>query len=444
MKISAKRITLGVSLFILFLFALSYYSQLVYNAAINGKKSGLTARVLTHFSNFPSLVVKIFSSNELWGIPPTYIKNDLSFEEINHLTYSVYALNSFWDTEKNEWEIKLFNLKNDSVSYKWRLTKQNLDFSSTSYSFPNAVPRNCIIFPDKSIIVSADESANLMRLDSNSNLLWINHELIYHHSLELDADSNIWACASDLNTNGKLNLKALKNITDDIYKYKEDYITQIDSKTGKILFKKGVTEILLENHYPNFVYGFSDPDQNTHDPIHLNDVQPVLTDSPYWKKGDVFISIRHRSLVILYRPSTNKIIRLIFGEFINQHDVDIVSDSQIAIFNNNFIHREQQNIDATYEVSDTLTTSEIVTYNFKDSTFQTILKPYFIKEKIATETQGGYTLLANKDVFIESQNQGQIFIMNNSGVVLKKMLHVPSTSYAYHPNWIRIYEELPY
>ena len=44
------------------------------------------------------------------------------------------------------------------------------------------------------------------------------------------------------------------------------------------------------------------------DPIHLNDIQPVDFDGEYWKKGDVFLSLRHQSMVLLYRPSTNKII----------------------------------------------------------------------------------------------------------------------------------------
>ncbi|HSY61664.1 MAG TPA: arylsulfotransferase family protein [Cytophaga sp.] len=444
MKPKTNNIVKKLSLIVLFVFALSYYSHLVYNAAINGKNSGFIAHHLTNFAQFPDLIKHTLISDELAGIPPTYLKADSSFQEVNNLTYPIYALNSFWDKPKEEWEIRLFNLKNDSIFFKWRLPKQNVNLSTTFWHFPNACPRSCIVFPDKSILVSADETANLMRLDSNSHVLWTNRQFIYHHSLELDADSNIWACTSNLNTNGKLTLQAVMNVTGDIYKYKEDYITQIDSRTGKILFQKGVAEILRDNHYTNFVFGFSDPDENTHEPIHLNDIQPVLKDSPYWKKGDVFLSIRHRSLIVLYRPSTNKIIRLIFGEFINQHDVDIVSDSEIAIFNNNFIHREKENLDAIYHVSDTLATSEIVLYNFKDSTFRTLLKPYFIQEKISTETQGGYTFLKNNNVFVESQNQGKLFILNDSGFVLKKMLHVPSSSFVYHPNWIRIYEHLPY
>ncbi|HSZ72168.1 MAG TPA: arylsulfotransferase family protein [Cytophagaceae bacterium] len=444
MKLPIKHIIRGLSILVLFLFLLSYYSYLIYNAAIEGKESGFVAHHLTNFANYPRLVKEVLTSNELSGIPPTYIELDSSFHETNHLNYDLFALNSFWNMHTNAWDIKLFNLKNDSLEYKWTLAKQGLDFTTTDYNFPNAMPRNCIVFPDRSIIVSTDEAANLMRLDAHSQPIWINHQFIYHHSLNLDADSNIWACTSDLNHKGQMPVKAIRNINGTTYRYKEEYITKVDKNTGKVLFRKGVAELLTDNHYSNFVYGFSDPDKNAHNPIHLNDIQPVLKDGKYWKKGDLFLSLRHRSLIILYRPSTNKIIRLIFGEFINQHDVDIISDTEISIFNNNFIHFERDSVSSYCIKVDTLASSEIVTYDFQDSSFKKMYAPYLKQEHIWTETQGIHKILENGDTFIESQNQGKIFIINDSGVVMRKMLHAPLEHYAYHPNWIRIYEKLPY
>jgi hypothetical protein len=445
MKLPIKNIAKGLSILVLFFFALSYYSYYVYDAALKGNHSGFIAHHLTNFANYPQKIADVLQSTELAGIPSTYLKLDPTFKELNTLPYDLYAVNSFWNTDSKSWDIKLFNLRNDSVLYKWTLTKEGLDFSTTEYNFANAVPRNCIVFPDQSIIVSTDEASNMMRLDSQSNALWINHQLIYHHSFNLDADSNIWACTSDLRVNNKMPVKAIRNIDGSIYRYKEDYITKLDQHTGKIIFHKGVAQILMDNHYNNFVYGFSDPDKNTHEPIHLNDVRPVLSDSKYWKKGDLFLSVRHRSLIILYRPSTNKIIRLIFGKFVNQHDVEIISDSTISIFNNNFIHFERDSID-TYnnQVNNTLQSSEILIYNFKDSTFKSVLNSSFIKEKIWTETQGIHRILPNGDLFVESQNQGKLFVLNNTGILLKKMLHTPLPGYAYHPNWIRVYDKLPY
>ena len=40
-------------------------------------------------------------------------------------------------------------------------------------------------------------------------------------------------------------------------------------------------------------------------------------------------------MVILYRPSTNQIIWKGTGPFFDQHDVNILDDHRISVFNNN-------------------------------------------------------------------------------------------------------------
>ena len=63
------------------------------------------------------------------------------------------------------------------------------------------------------------------------------------------------------------------------------------------------------------------------------------------EKGDLFLSLRSQNMIILYRLSTNKIISHITGPFSNQHDVDIISDKEISIFNNNIYFYKGERID---------------------------------------------------------------------------------------------------
>ena len=58
--------------------------------------------------------------------------------------------------------------------------------------------------------------------------------------------------------------------------------------------------------------------------IHLNDIQPVNFDGDYWKKRRCFLSLRHQSMIILFRPKTNQIIWKGVGKQFLQHDVDII------------------------------------------------------------------------------------------------------------------------
>ena len=70
------------------------------------------------------------------------------------------------------------------------------------------------------------------------------------------------------------------------------------------MYNKSVTEILFEHNLENMIIGKLNTFSN--DPIHLNDIEPVFKDGPFWKKGDVFLSLRHQSIIILFRPNTNK------------------------------------------------------------------------------------------------------------------------------------------
>ena len=83
------------------------------------------------------------------------------------------------------------------------------------------------------------------------------------------------------------------------------------------------TEIIIENGLEYLLFSVGDGGFDK-DPIHLNDIQPVNFDGGFWKKGDVFLSLRHQSMILLYRPSTNEIIWKGTGPFFLQHDVDIL------------------------------------------------------------------------------------------------------------------------
>ena len=103
---------------------------------------------------------------------------------------------------------------------------------------------------------------------------------------------------------------------------------------GEILFDKSISNIFIENGLEYLLFANGKHTWNT-DPLHINDIEPVDFEGKYWKKGDVFLSLRHLSMIVLYRPSSNQIIHKINGPFFNQHDVDILNDSEISIFDNN-------------------------------------------------------------------------------------------------------------
>jgi hypothetical protein len=245
-----------------------------------------------------------------------------------------------------------------------------------------------VLFEDGSLISIYGPA---FKIDFCSNLQWINDEEIFHHSKMLDHDGNIWV-------GGRMNPKSQyikKYLT---YKdFIDDSIIKINTD-GKILFNKSVIGILIENN----LFDENIINRNGNEPIHLNDIEPAFTDTEYWKQGDVFLSLRHQSAIIHYRPSTNKVINVITGPFAQQHDVDIISDKEVSIFdNNNFF------VDNEY--------SEVVIYNFETKKFRKLFNNQLQKENFKTHSQGLSHIFKDSSLMVEEQNHGRIILFNNKG-----------------------------
>lgn len=190
------------------------------------------------------------------------------------------------------------------------------DFSRSRYVYTHPLP-----FPDGSLIFQGMGSP-LIKIDVCSRVQWM-IDGAFHHSIERAADGSFWTAqrliASDLPfVDGK---------------FKDDAIVNI-SADGEILFRKSVARMLLDAGLTRIVYSNNKYDP---DPIHLNDVQPVMSDGPFWKKGDLFLSLRTSSVLLLYRPSTNEVVWSKEGPWLMQHDVDILSDHEIGVYSNNTV-----------------------------------------------------------------------------------------------------------
>ncbi|MEZ5003891.1 MAG: arylsulfotransferase family protein [Chitinophagales bacterium] len=432
MKI-AKYIAYSVTLISI----LCMYSWMVYHVSTGGTKLNPIKQPLLKFAAFPQHVQKILSSPEVTNIPESYLPADENFVPVNHLTYDLFGLNSFWNNATDQWEMKLFNFKDDAVIHTWYYTKSN--YVKNRRQFPNCPPKHLALLPDKGLLGRLTQSPNLFRMDSSSNIIWHNQEMEYHHALNFDADSNVWACASNILNEDVFTGGLVKNLDDQLVSYSENFIVKVDIETGEILIKKGVGQILLDNHLDGVLYS-----GEMYDPLHINDIQPALSDTKFWQKGDLFISIRNKSLIIHYRPSNNKVIELIRGPFLNQHDVTILSDHEISIFNNNYISNHGFDTKDDYMEADSLNASEILVYNFEDQTYSKLLEKQFLVEKIMSYGQGLAGPISNGDWFVEEHNSGVHYVINEDEIVLKKVFYTADSTYIFLPNWMRTYEELPF
>jgi len=257
--------------------------------------------------------------------------------------------------------------------------------------------------------------------DPEGNLIWTNSDYS-HHSIELDANGDIWICTG----------------VGENKDFQEDAIAKIDPDTGETIYFKSLTEMFVENPEHDLSdLGKKDLYVFDLDPYHLNDVQPVLSDGEYWKQGDLFISMRHINTVMLYRPATNKILWRNSTSWSKQHDVNFVNDHSITVFDNNHRHKLSDLSQQTYGRF-----NRCVFIDFQTGEQKLLFPKIFEKHKCRTPTEGRCKLFPEHQIFhIESSDDsiGVIYdIAKDESWTFGIRGH--SEGYLSQLNWFRLLE----
>jgi hypothetical protein len=380
------------------------------------------SRGIVFFASIPSKI-KTFASNVYYGkshnIEGHLIKNSVLKDGFvlydSSLTGQLMGYNLLISTYNSKYqynEVKLISLSTLKVRKRWVIEDSALlDKRKVPGRF--SLLMHPMIYNGEYLI--ARDFPYLIKIGLDGKIVWDKISLV-HHSLELDSDKNLWACGlSDFNLN--------YFETDSIYK---DAIVKINPETGELLFKKSIFSILDENGYASLLsIGLYEGD-----PLHVNDIQPALYSSKYWKKDDLLISLRHRNTMFLYRPSTNKIIWLKTGPWSNQHDGDFIDSSKIMIFGNDIIrYRFHSDFIKGY--------NNAYVYDFERDSVITPYTNFFKASNISTEKEGLSEVLPGGNLFVEETCKGRLLIGGESGV---KLIYVEreDDNFIKRFNWSRI------
>ena len=380
-------------------------------------------------AEIPVNLKKIISVSDLQSTEQRF--PNISGFQGNPLAEETYLLLSKYDGDAQRSVVELVDLRSFEVKKTWRpdIDKINESVDTSQPEFENLkrdgnTKRFRIFHPflteDGGLIFLGPP---MVKIDKNSQLVWQNQEDAFHHSIEQDQEGNFW-----IPTHVYPYQLDKKYVGLEFDNYLDDAITKV-SADGEILFQKSVTNIFIEN---NFM--FFDLQSNNHfdrDPIHLNDIQPVLTDGPHWKRGDLFLSLRHQSMIILYRPSTNKIIWKGAGHTAAQHDVDILDDHRISIFNNNAWE--------TFDGEKVDGSNEVVIYDFKTDSYSKYLNESLKQYDVRTLTEGRSQILDNNDLYIEEQNFGRILYFNKDASLQWQYVNRADDENVYQVSWSRIF-----
>jgi len=365
-------------------------------------------------AEIPAMIKKVIEA------PNFYKNNEQSQEGLVHLTpkdsfYYPKLLVSYKEKTFNQ-QFELIDINTGNTLKKW--SPDNEDLFSKAYNDGN--PRKpekgsdlYFMHPymdqDSSLVFNVQLSSLLVKIDAQSNIVWFKNDRTYHHTIESDHQDQLFVCTMPFES-GQYDFLpgSFESYSSTLL---DDHITKLNPKNGSITFDKSVIEILLENGYEELLLYKG---QMISDPIHLNDIQPALSSSDFWEKGDLLVSCRNISAVFLYRPSTNKILWLQHGPWLNQHDVDFHGENEIVIFGNDIIREESRidkpltNANLTFSVK--RPHNEVYIYNFRKDSIYTPYTQMLKKENVKTITSGRCDILENGDLFFEETNQGRIII----------------------------------
>ena len=411
---------------ILFSYTVKYYLE-------GGKRFVVLKSIVFYITEIPRPIINMVKSKSLNpNKPPIFTKhkNKKKFEQYIKKKRNALLVLPRYDHSQSKSIVEVVDLNNFEVlhTYQHDISEMNnqvknisefskLKISDSPIRFEYRHP---LILADGSLISDSDYAIEF-KIDLCSNLLWINDQEEFHHSKMLDNQGNIWVPGQMKPQSSKYVAKYSMN------DFKDDSIIKINSD-GKILFNKSVTEILIENKIFPDNFAINSYLSGEKDPIHLNYIEPALKDTDYWKQGDLFLSLRHQSSIIHYRPSTNKIIKYLTGPFSQQHDVDIISDKEISIFNNNnFL------FDNEY--------SEIIIYNFETKTFKKLFNDKLKNENFKTHSEGLSHILKDGSLMVEEQNHGRIILFNNESEKEWEFVNKDKNGDIGFVSWSRVIED---
>lgn len=421
---------------VLVLVFLMFYSHAVKHVLNGGEKLGVLTKPFTEFVNFISTSEEVFSQIEEDSKKGDYFKKE---NIINNLESDFFTLNCVYESVNIGWSIELRNLKNDSVHYKWWLNES--DFIETYIVPSRRIIMHPLLMPDSSIIIHGENTQTLYKIDKDSKLIWKKTGIRFHHAVNEDGEGNIWCCTKDDVFVKQFNRWGIS--------YLDQGIAKLDAETGEVLYEKSISDILIENDLYSILLGSNNGDGDSgRDPMHLNDAEVVTKDGPYMKKGDVFMSIRNRSTILHYRPSTNEVIKVIQGPFLCQHDIDIHNDSLVSIFNNNksgvgpedYFRLGYDTVPSILE----LTNSNIVEYNYASGEFSKPGDQLLKDNRFFTHDQGLHEKIDGIGWALENQNHSELMIFDGDRVIYDGPIAIKSDSTKQELRWCRYYTNLDF
>ena len=399
------------------------FGGVVQYVAEGGRRAGMIGTAATAIAGLPRDVLDVF---RLFLAPSPFAAEEQRFEERAGLAFPAgstwrdagYLLLSRHDGDRQASVVELIDLGRGETVHAWR---PDLDAAATLAGLERggSIDRRERMIPyaleDGSLLFRGLDG-RLVMLDGCSNVEWALETPRFHHSIERDADGHFWV---PYRVDPPL-------VPDVAPEFVEHGMAQV-SRAGRLLSLAPLSRPLIAGGHGHLLYAM---DRHLVNPMHMNDIEPVLEDGPAWRRGDLFVSLLSRSVVLLYRPSGDEIVWLASGPWLHQHDVNVVGPAEISVFSNNTARLGH----GGWEV---LGANEVHLHDLASGATRSPWREALRRHDVRTATEGRGTVLANGDVFVEETDYGRALRVSADGTLRWSYVNRAGDGQVYRLAWSR-------
>lgn len=360
-----------------------------------------------------------FSSQHYAKLPAGFVRNTAS-----GFVDPGYVLVTPYDVARRRASVQLIRLSDGKVVKEWLPHVAAINARS---HFTSAIvdlrrdknvhrmrPMHPMLLANGDLIIH--DNTPLARIDGCGRPEWV-IDGIFHHSIERAGDGSLWIPY-------RLARSALADVGP---KFADEGIAQV-TDGGRVVKVERIIDILDRNGMGGLWRGRP----YAEDPFHLNDIEPVLASGRYWRRGDVLLSLRNMSLLILYRPSTGRIVWSKTGPWSAQHDVSLLDDHRVMVFDNHVRWgADGRRVDGN---------SRLLVYDFATGQVTSPLARTFERRGISSATQGRATPLPNGDVMVEETEGGRLMRLAPDGSVRWRYVSADASGRRLWLSWSRYLE----
>lgn len=254
-------------------------------------------------------------------------------------------------------------------------------------------------------------AVGIARIDPTGKVLWKNIDGA-HHWFRIGPDERIYAPVQIP--------KVVKHVGENAVEIRCPHAlynsgVRIYRPDGTVERTVIITDMLVRNGYPGLIYSVRDDC----DPIHLNSVDLVTPEIasriPGAAAGDLLVSLREPSAIMLFDPVKAKIKHIVIGRTAAQHSAKLLPDGSVLAFDNQ---------GGSLSVGG----SRIVRLNLADESVQTVFPTQASRSVLPFFSVDGGTVVPSPDgkrAMISSKQQSRdIEVDLATGRPLWSMTHV--------------------